>query len=453
MRPRHLLVRLLLACLATAVTAETRQPNILVIVADDLGWGDVGFHSKDMPTPRLSRLAKEGTELGRFYVYPLCSPTRAALLTGQSPRRHGIVGAIQGRDTGLPAGLPSLPATLRAAGYQTSLIGKWHLGRSTTPQQQGFDRFYGFLGGEIDYDAHTNMRGTIDWQRDGKTLDEKGYSTDLLADDAVRQIKVRDKTKPFYLQVAFNAPHIPLAAPPELVAKHKAAGEKASVYRAVLESMDLGVGRILDTLESEGLRANTLVIFLSDNGGAVRNGGNNAPLRGGKDTVWEGGIRTPALVRWPDRIPAGAVLTQPIAAHDLFPTLVAAAGAKLTTGAKLDGTNQLPQLLSGKPARRDPILIASYDIALIDGDWKLIEPQAGEARQLYNLKDDPSEKADLAKANPETLARLGATLDALKKDLPAAPARTNGPGSAGGGRPSAGGGTRPGAAAGRPAAR
>lgn len=442
---------LLLACLASSGYAETR-PNILVIVADDLGWGDVGFHTKEMPTPRLTRLAKEGSELGRFYAHPLCSPTRAALLTGQSPRRYSIVGALQGRDPGLPAGLPTLPATLRAAGYTTSLIGKWHLGRATTPQQQGFDHFYGFLNGEIDYYAHTSMRGGVDWQRDGKTVEEKGYSTDLLADDAVRQLKSRDKTKPFYLQVAFNAPHIPLAAPAELVAKHKAEGEKAGLYNAVIESMDLAIGRILDALDSEGLRTTTLVVFLSDNGGATRNGGNNLPLRGGKDTVWEGGIRTPSIVRWPGHITAGAVLTQPIAVQDLYPTLVAAANTTLPAGRKIDGTNQWPQLLSGKPAKRDPILIASYDIALVDGDWKLIELQVGGTRQLYNLKDDPSEKNELAKTNPETLSRLGAVLDNLKKDLPAAPTRTNGPGS-GGGRAGASGGGRPATGTGRPATR
>lgn len=451
MRPDRLAAALLLAVLAATCPAESR-PNIVVIIADDLGWADVGFHAKEMPTPRLDRLAREGAELGRFYAHPLCSPTRAALLTGQSPRRFSIVGALQGRDPGLPAGLPTLPATLRAAGYHTSMVGKWHVGHATTPQQQGFEHFYGFLNGEIDYFAHTGMRGTVDWQRDGKTVDEKGYSTDLLADDAVRQIKARDKARPFYLQVAFNAPHIPLAAPPELIARHKSEGERAGLYRAVVEGMDTAIGRILDTLDSEGLRAGTLVVFLSDNGGATRNGGNNLPLRGGKDTVWEGGIRTPAIVRWPDHIPAGAVITQPIAAQDLFPTLAAAAGAKPPADARIDGTNQWPQLLSGKAAAREPVLVASYDIALVDGDWKLIEPQSGESRQLYNLKDDPSEKTDLAKSKPDVLARLGAKLDTLKKDLPAAPTRTNGPG-AGGGRPGAGGqgGGRAGGA--RPAAR
>lgn len=453
MRPDRLLFALLLACLGATSSAETR-PNILVIIADDLGWGDVSLHAKDMPTPRLTRLAKEGTELGRFYAHPLCSPTRAALLTGQLPRRLGIVGALQGRDPGLSAGVPTLPTTLRAAGYHTSLIGKWHVGHAATPQQLGFEHFYGFLNGEIDYFAHTGMRGSVDWQRDGKSVDEKGYSTDLLADDAVRQLKARDKARPFYLQVAFNAPHVPLAATEALLAKHKSEGERAGLYRAVVEGLDTAIGRILDALDSEGLRASTIVVFLSDNGGAVRNGGSNAPLRGGKDTPWEGGIRTPAIVRWPDHIAAGAVLAQPVAAQDLFPTLAAAAGTPTPSDAKLDGTNQWPQLLSGKPAAREPILVASYDLALVDGDWKLVEIQGSAERQLYNLKDDPSEKTDLAKSNPDMLGKLGAKLDALKKDLPAAPVRTNGPGAGGGRQGGAGGqGGRPGAGAGRPAAR
>jgi len=433
---------LLLACLANPCRGESR-PNILVIVADDLGWAGVGFHAKGMVTPRLDRLAKEGAELGRFYAYPLCSPTRAALLTGQIPRRFGIVAALHGAEPGVPAGVTMLPATLRAAGYRTSLIGKWHVGRANTPQGAGFEHFYGFLNAEIDYYTHAGLRGATDWQRDGKALKEEGYSTYLMADDAVRQLKARDRTKPFYLQVNFNAPHDPLAAPPEVLARHKAEGEKLGLYNAVVEAMDIGIGRILDALDAEGLRESTLVIFISDNGGATRVGGSNLPLRGGKDTVWEGGIRTPSLVRWPGRVTPGSVVNQPVSVQDLYPTLAAAAGIKLPADTKVDGTNQLPQLLSGKPAPREAFVVASYDIALIDGDWKLIEPQGGSARQLYNLKDDPSEKSDLSKSNPEMLAKLGAKLDTLKKDLPEAPTRSRGPGAGGtGGRPAGRPGTR-----------
>jgi len=435
------IVRLLPFYFAIVVSAQTK-PNIVLIVADDLGWAGVGFHAKAMTTPRLDRLAKEGTELGRFYVYPLCSPTRAALLTGQTPRRFNIVSALRGRDLGVPAGLPTLPATLKAAGYRTSLIGKWHVGKAMSPQQSGFEHFYGFLNAEIDYNTHTGMSGAVDWQRDGKTLNEEGYSTYLMADDAVRQLKARDKTKPFFLQINFNAAHTPLSAPADILAKHKSEGEKLGLYNAVVEAMDTGIGRVIDALDAEGLRANTVVIFISDNGAAPRLGGSNLPLRSGKDTIFEGGIRTPAIVRWPGKVVAGAVLAQPISVQDLYATITAIAGTAPPSGARIDGVNQWPAILGNKLIPREPFIVASYDIALVDGDWKLIELQAGE-RLLYNLKDDPSEASNLAKSKPEILARLGAKLDVLKKDLPAAPVRTAGPGSGGSSGSGAGSGRGP----------
>jgi arylsulfatase A-like enzyme len=428
-------------CFALVLSAQTK-PNIVLIVADDLGWAGVGFHAKAMTTPRLDRLAKEGTELGRFYVYPLCSPTRAALLTGQTPRRFNIVSALRGRDLGVPAGQPTLPATLKAAGYRTSLIGKWHVGKAMSPQQSGFEHFYGFLNAEIDYNTHTGMSGAVDWQRDGKTLNEEGYSTYLMADDAVRQLKARDKTKPFFLQINFNAAHTPLSAPADILAKHKSEGEKLGLYNAVVEAMDTGIGRVIDALDAEGLRANTVVIFISDNGAAPRLGGSNLPLRSGKDTIFEGGIRTPAIVRWPGKVAAGAVLAQPISVQDLYATITAIAGTAPPSGARIDGVNQWPAILGNKLIPREPFIVASYDIALVDGDWKLIELQAGE-RLLYNLKDDPSEASNLAKSKPEMLARLGAKLDVLKKDLPAAPIRTAGPGSGGSSGSGAGSGRGP----------
>jgi arylsulfatase A-like enzyme len=378
----------------------------------------------------LDRLAKEGTELGRFYVYPLCSPTRAALLTGQTPRRFNIVSALRARDPGVPSGQPTLPATLKSVGYHTSLIGKWHAGKAMTPQQSGFVHFYGFLNAAIDYNEHTGMAGSVDWQRDGKALNEEGYSTYLMAHDAVRQLKTRDKTKPFFLQISFNAPHDPLSAPADLVAKHKSEGEKLGLYNAVVEAMDTGIGRVIDALDAEGIRGNTVVIFISDNGASRREGGSNLPLRAGKDTVFEGGIRTPAIISWPGKVAAGSVLAQPISVQDLYATIAAIAGTTPPSTARLDGVNQWPAILGNKLIPREPFIVASYDIALIDGDWKLIELQAGE-RLLYNLKDDLSEATNLAKSKPDILARLGAKLDILKKDLPAAPVRTVGPGTGG----------------------
>lgn len=420
----------LLACLALypEAAAQTAKPNVLVIIADDLGWNDIGTRNAKIITPNLVKLAKDGVELQRFYGYPVCSPARAGLLTGVLPRRLGLVNIIMPGQAGITKATPTLPAKLKSAGYTTSLIGKWHLGNQNPASSVGFDHFYGFMGGEVDYLKHTDMRGKPDWQRDGKQVEESGYTTYLFADEASKQIRNRDKAKPFYLQVAFNAPHVELAAPEDLVAKHKSDG----LYGAVVEGLDIGIGRILTTLDEQGLRDNTLVIFVSDNG-APRRTGSNAPLRGYKSSVEEGGIRTPAIVRWPKHVPAGVKLEQPIAIIDLFPTIGAATNLPLTAELKLDGVNQWPAIAGGKTLPRAPFLVASSDIALFDGDWKLVETNAGQ-RTLYNLKADISEAKDLLATQPEQAAKLGAQLDILKKDLPAYAGGNIGPGGGKGGK-------------------
>lgn len=426
-------MRLLLALLSlvSAVpegAAQSVKPNILVLVADDLGWNDVGTRNPKMVTPNLVKLAKDGVELQRFYGYPVCSPPRAALLTGLLPRRLGIVNIIMPGQPGVTKATPTLPASLKSAGYATSLIGKWHLGSQNPASAAGFDHFYGFMGAEVDYLRHTDKRGKPDWQRDGRPIDEPGYTTYLFADEASRQIRDRDKSRPFYLQVSFNAPHIDLAAPEDLVAKHKSDG----LYGAVVEGLDIGIGRILATLDEQGLRDNTVVVFFSDNG-APRPTGSNAPLRGYKASVDEGGIRTPAIVRWPRRIPAGVKLDQPIAVIDLFPTLFAAAELRMPAGLSIDGVSQWPAVAGGKPLARPAFLVASSDIALFDGDWKLVETNAGQ-RSLYDLKADIGETRDLLKAQPEQAIRLGRLLDTLKKDLPAYAGGSIGKGGAKGGK-------------------
>lgn len=420
----------LLACLALfpEAVAQSAKPNVVIIIADDLGWNDIGTRNSKIVTPNLVKLAKEGVELQRFYGYPVCSPARAGLLTGVLPRRLGLVNIIMPGQAGITKATPALPAKLKSAGYTTSLIGKWHLGNQNPALAVGFDHFYGFMGGEVDYLKHTDMRGKPDWQRDGKQIEESGYTTYLFADEASKQIRNRDKAKPFFLQVAFNAPHVDLAAPEDLVAKHKTDG----LYGAVVEGLDIGIGRILTTLDEQGLRDNTLVIFVSDNGASRRNG-SNAPLRGYKSSVDEGGIRTPAIVRWPKRVPAGVKLDQPIAVIDLFPTIAAAANLPLTAELKIDGVNQWPAIAGGKTLPRPPFLVASSDIALFDGDWKLVETNAGQ-RTLFNLKADISEAKDLLATQPEQAAKLGAQLDTLKKDLPAYSAGSIGKGGAKGGK-------------------
>ncbi len=428
MSQRHVLtataafVWLSLATIAFAqapdAAAATPVTNILVLLADDLGWGDIRLHGGVARTTNIDRLAQEGVELRRYYAYPFCSPTRAALLTGQMPRRFGIINPLQARDEGLPAGLPTLPRTLQAAGYQTMLVGKWHLGIGSPPLKSGFDHFYGFLGPEVDYFQHTSRRGDVDWQRNGKTIREEGYSTFLLADEAVHLIEERDAQRPFYLQVSFNAPHFPLAAPPEYLAKYRDLRSSAAVRAAMIDALDNAVGRILETLDEQGLRRNTLVVFLSDNGADQT--GRNAPFRSGKGSVYEGGIHVPCLLRWPPELAAGSVSQQPISAQDLYPTLAAAAGVVLSDDRyeKLDGKNLWPAIRSGVVQDRGPFLISAANSALFDGDWKLIETADGRT-SLFQLANDPGETTDLIVEQPAVAQRLQAKLVEFQKDFPA----------------------------------
>jgi len=430
-------LRSLLLAVFTAITcaaSAASRPNVLVIVADDLGWAGVGFHNKAMVTPHLDKLAKEGAELQRFYVCPTCSPTRVALLTGQMPRRYNVISALQGAEPGMPAGVPTIASVFKSSGYRTSLIGKWHVGQATQPQSAGFDHYYGFLSSEIDYYQHIGKGGRLDWQRNGKPLQEEGYSTYLFADEAVKQIAARDPIKPFYLQVSLNSPHVPLSAPPELVKKHPGAN---GLYTAVVEAMDIGIGRILAALDAAEIRDNTLVLFFSDNGASGREGGSNAPFSGGKFGLSEGGIHTPALIRWPGKIPAGAVLTQPVCVQDVFPTLAAAAEVPLPRDSKLDGSSQWPALTQAKRLERPPFLIATSDIALIDGDWKVVEWSTGTL-SLFNLSKDPAETNDLYGSEASRARALTAKLDELKKDLPAVTAQRAGPPGPGKGGPGMG---------------
>ncbi|MCY2996316.1 MAG: sulfatase-like hydrolase/transferase [Planctomycetota bacterium] len=435
--------RLLFACvLLTSVTAAAKPPdgkesrtapNILVLIADDLGWGDISLHQGVPRTPHVDRLASEGLELQRFYAYPVCSPTRAAFYTGQMPRRFGIVYPLGPREPGLPAGLPTLPRTLQSAGYQTFLVGKWHVGTQSPPRQSGFDHFYGFMNAEVDYFAHTGRGGVLDWQRNDQTVEEQGYSTILFADEAIRLLEKRDVTRPFFLEVAFNAPHFPLSAPAEYLAKYQGLSQPQATYAAVVDALDAAIGRILAALDKQELRDNTLVVFFSDNGASGREGGSNGPFRAGKATVFEGGIHTPCLMRWPGQIQAGTATRQPLAVQDLFPTLAAAAGVTVKEASHLDGKNLWELLRSGQVQDRGPLVIAGTDIAILDGDWKLIETSDGQ-RALYQITQDPGETRDRYANSVEITQRLEAELARVKQDLPAVRVRPH-PGPGSGGRP------------------
>ncbi len=421
---------LALGCAGVAA-AKPSAPNIVVILSDDLGYADTGLHGGEIRTPNLDRLAREGVELQRFYVCPVCSPTRVGLLTGMMPRRFGVTAALRPRDAGLPADIPTLPQTLKAAGYATALVGKWHAGSARPPNKAGFDRFYGFMGGQIDYLKHTGPGGREDWWRDTTPLSETGYSTRLFADEAVRILENRDKASPVFLQVAFNAPHLPVSAPPGYAERYPNLSATKAVYAGAVTAMDEEIGRILETLQKQGMADDTLVLFFSDNGAGGRAGGSNAPLRGGKDTLYEGGIRTLCTVRWTGKLKAGSTSAQPVAVHDLFPTILAAAGVTPPAGFKPDGLSQWESLRTGKTATREPIVIATADAAIVDGDWKLIKPADGPGA-LYRLDTPKGENEEVTAAHAAVAARLEKRLDEVLKKLPAVAAGERRPG---GGKP------------------
>ena len=301
-------------CLGCAKAQE--RPNIVILVADDLGWADVGYRGSDIETPNLDRLAQEGMRLERFYTLPICTPTRAALMTGRDPMKLGAAYAgFQPWDNGgVSPAEHFMPESFKAAGYETAMVGKWHLGRSIqqhTPRARGFDHFVGHLNTQIDYNDFT-VAGGYDLQENGASIKREGvYATDLHGDEAVRFLTdLRDPEKPFFLYVPFLAPHSPMQAPKALEDKYPHRPNRplpAKTYAAMVDSLDQAIGRILDALETEGVADNTIVLFFSDNGGIEAFGASNKPLRGGKLTAFEGGVRVNALMplaccnawRWP----------------------------------------------------------------------------------------------------------------------------------------------------------
>jgi arylsulfatase A-like enzyme len=432
-----------------------RPPNIVLIVADDLGWNDVGYHGSEIATPHLDRLAGEGLELDRFYVQPTCSPTRASLLTGKSAIRLGVVRPISKyEELGLPLSERLLPEYLRDAGYQTFMAGKWHLGhaeRRYFPHERGFDSFYGHVCGGIGYWDH-NHGGGHDWQRDGTTVREEGYSTHLIADEAVRLLAERDPDRPTFLYVAFNAPHLPNEAPEETLARYAdIEPPQRRAHAAMVSELDSAVGRILASIDALGMQRETLVWFFSDNGGLNRSAhspamlwfvdsligvfgrplptapleflrsnvedgaADNAPLRAGKMTVYEGGVRVPAAVWWPGRIEGGRSEAF-VTVQDVLPTLLEAAGVSATG---LDGTSKLDVLVTGaSPAEHgDYAVTALGDLAFYRGPWKLVLPASSNPFSdpppgLYHIYDDPTESQDRAAQFPELMIELRAAAEA-----------------------------------------
>ena len=448
---------------SAADKTATGKPNVVILVSDDMGWGDVGYHGSVVKTPHIDKLAAGGVQLDRFYVFPICSPTRTAMMTGRSPIRFGITHPLTPHSDGPPVDERFLSEAFREAGYQTVITGKWHLGgaRGYTPHERGFDHFYGFLGGGIDYYKHTGGRDgeMVDWQRNGKTVNEEGYSTDLIAGEAIRMIQARDHTKPLLLYVPFNAPHSPSQAPEALIRKYEATlrGRRA-VRAATIDAMDQAIGTILSALDAEGMTSNTLTVFFCDNGAGGGGEGpplgermlvrrpreteinmGNAPFSGGKSSAREGGIRVPAVIRWPGVLGAGTKSSQVFSVLDLLPTLAAAAGIEPGNTKPLDGENVWPALRDGKVVTRKGVVIGLSDLAVLDGSWKL--HQSGGECKLYDIEKDPTEKQDLAAKHPDVVEKLQAIQAPYAKLIAAQPRGKGRPGgSKGGKRP----GRRPG---------
>jgi arylsulfatase B len=418
--------RLFLASLTPAIApalAQSGRPNVIVVLADDLGFADLGHRGGPMRTPHLDRIAAAGLRLENFYAYPLCSPTRSALLTARNPIRFGLAYSVvrPWAYYGVPPSEVLLPERFRQAGYQTAAIGKWHLGHANKkllPNSRGFDHFYGHLNGAIDYYTH-ERDGGLDWQRNGASLRETGYTSDLFGAEARRWVEARDKSRPFFLYLAFNAPHTPLQAPKDLVDSYAQIPDtRRRTYAAMVEAMDRAVGQLLDTLQRERQLDNSILFFCSDNGGPRAQGADNGPLRAGKATPFEGGIRVPAFVYAPGRIRNGQS-EQQMAVWDVLPTLAAAAGVDLGAGPPRDGNNLWPVLSGAEPARpRGELFFAVQQetgpkqYALRDGDWKLVRILSDTpAQHLFHIAADPYEKSDLAAAEPARLAQLAQAMD------------------------------------------
>jgi arylsulfatase A-like enzyme len=397
----------------TAARAQTSapRPNIVVFLSDDMGWQQVGFNGgKEVPTPNIDGIARDGIKLTQFYVQPVCTPSRGCILTGRYAWKTGTERRPSTASRqGMLKDERTVAQALADAGYATWMTGKWHLGEWQTahlPLARGFQHHYGLYGAVVDSFTHTR-ENILDWHRNGKPVIEEGYSTFLLADEASRLISRHDGRRPFFLYVPFNAVHGPHQAPVEYLKKYEHLGREGP-QRAQLECMDIGVGRILRTLTAKGYDNNTVVMFLNDNGGP--RGAGNGPYRGTKSAYHEGGIRVPAAIRWPDKIARGSVSDEMLHAVDLFPTFCRLAGAATKSSLPLDGQDALNVLTAQGRSPRNEIV---HSLAVIRrGDWKLIEQGATyyqwpeQSLQLYNIREDPQEKRNLAAAQPRLVEEM-----------------------------------------------
>jgi arylsulfatase B len=419
----------------------SEKPNIIVVIADDAGWNDVGYNGSEIKTPNIDFLAKNGVQFDRFYVSPTCSPTRAALLTGRPASRMGILKPIGDKsEQKLPDSIPTLPQLLKKSGYGTALIGKWHLGLqlSSSPKAYGFDYSYGFLHGQIDQYTHHYKNGDQSWYRNGAFIDEKGHTTDLVTQESIKWLsEIRNKKQNFYLQVAYSAPHFPLQEEEKWKTPYNKTAKDSSRrdFDAAMAHLDHSIGILLDNLKKQNLDKNTLIIFMSDNG-AMENWnskneyadahrpnptlGDNSPLRDWKTSNYEGAVRVPCVFYWKDHL-KNYKNADYISVIDLLPTILALAGnEKMPKTVK--GINIWDEIANNKEIKNRPIYIRGHlQACIIEKPWKLVQSNATKKEivkyELFNIEIDPEEKNEVSSENKAIAEKMKLELDIqIKKD-------------------------------------
>ena len=420
-----------IAVAGTPSNTDDTRPNFVIIMADDMGYGDSSVYDGWVETPQLARMAAEGLKFTDFHSSgTVCSPTRAGLLTGRYQQRAGIPGVINAdpakpvHHTGLKTGEITFAELLKASGYTTGIFGKWHLGyhKKFNPLHHGFDRFHGFVSGNVDYISHYDRMSTYDWWGGLERIQEEGYLTHLITRHALKFIDDH-KDGPFCLYVPHGAVHSPIQAPGDPPGrgpdgrKSKPTRGRDQTVRLMFEAMDQGVGEILDALERHGIAERTLVLFFSDNGGAGHC--KNDPLRGGKGSVWEGGHRVPAIAWWPGKIKPGTVTDQLCISLDVMPTMLDLAGVDLPKGHRLDGVSLAPLVLANKSLGQRQLFWNGT--AMRDGPWKLVTKATGlkQGPALFSLAEDLAERNNLARMYPDRVKGMLAAIEAWKQDMAA----------------------------------
>lgn len=425
-------IKLILFTFLITGIVTAKQPNIVIILADDMHHHFPGFNGGPVETPSLDRLAREGSHMTQFYVHAVCSPTRAALLTGRYPFRNGMEERSHGNDVaGMLTDERTMANALKEAGYYTAIIGKWHLGnwhKKHLPMQRGFDYQYGLYGALIGYWSKCRER-FYDWHRNEKILREEGYSTDLIANEFVKVVKNHDFKKPFFAYVPFNGVHGPDEAPAELIKKYekevegrKGEGNFEMKKYAMLDSMDQAIGSMLKALEAKDQLDNTIVLYFTDNGGRKT----NPPYRGGKGETYEGGVRVSLLMRWPGKIPANQKVGGMMHVVDLYPTLVNIAGGSLKQPLPLDGMDMWSVISKNQSSPRSEVVHSlpgehcdTGVMSIRKGAYKLV------GKELFNVEKDPTEKKDIASTHPEVYKSLHQRLIDLTKERRTPETHTN----------------------------